>query len=217
MIRHGQYDLEKKNLTPLGRDQAVLTGLRISDMCNNVISDHYGKRKIQISRILHSDLPRAEETAKIVYNQLANPEQVTLTSDSMLAEGWPCLPDAYSQPVRASKLFADSARIEAVFRKYCHRITDYGKDQKNSETQAPDTTPDNTIDTQEEEYIVLICHQNIIRYFVCRALQLPPEAWLRFRGGNCGITQLIISDDGRVALEKFADVGHLPVGMHTFH
>jgi serine/threonine-protein phosphatase PGAM5 len=149
----------------------------------------------------------------------------------MLAEGWPCLPEPYkdSSSVRPSKLFTESARVEAVFRKYCHRDTDGKKKDKaecdiavaeSKEAEAPgvascaaDTAPQ----TNEEEYIVLICHQHIIRYFVCRALQLHPEAWLRFRGSNCGITEIIISDDGRVSLEKFADVGHLPVNHHTFH
>jgi hypothetical protein len=119
--------------------------------------------------------------------------------------------------------------VEAVFRKYCHRNTDYKKEEKksseSSEKEAPPVglaDPGSKPETKdevetEEEYIIFICHQNIIRYFVCRALQLPPEAWLRFRGSNCGITEIIISDDGRVSLEKFADVGHLPVTHHTFH
>jgi serine/threonine-protein phosphatase PGAM5 len=77
-------------------------------------------------------------------------------------------------------------------------------------------TADSSDDTSEE-YIVLVCHQNVIRYFACRALQLPPEAWLRFRGSNCGITEIIVSDDGRASLDKFADVGHLPLRLHTFH
>ena len=148
----------------------------------------------------------------------------------MLAEGWPCIPDPYRDPnsIRPGKLFEESARVEAVFRKYCHRHTDFKKDdhidKKSPEigNEAPalgmaDGPENDDIAETEEEYIVFICHQNIIRYFVCRALQLPPEAWLRFRGSNCGITEIIISDDGRVSLEKFADVGHLPVTHHTFH
>ena len=225
MVRHGQYDLKEKHLTALGREQAILTGKRISDMCNGLVSDHYGKRRIRVRYIHHSDLPRAAETAAIVASQLAVPEHVKVRSDGMLAEGWPCLPDSYrdADKVRPSHLFAESARIEAVFRKYCHRVSDHKKklvessDFDDSVKVPVEVVTAITDDEIEEEYVVLICHQNIIRYFVCRALQLPPEAWLRFRGSNCGITEIIISDDGRVALERFADVGHLPLSHLTFH
>ena len=217
MVRHGQYDLKKEGthgLTELGKVQATITGGRIADLASEAIDDHYGRRKIKIARVYHSDVTRAVETAKIISSQLGPDVKVEI--DPMLAEGWPCLPEPYSNPdsVRPSTLFTESARIEAVFRKYCHRVTDYKKKPKEGAEKVDVVEP---VGDVEEEYIVLVCHQNIIRYFVCRALQLPPEAWLRFRGSNCGITEIIISDDGRVALEKFADVGHLPVNHHTFH
>ena len=231
MIRHGQYDLqnkERKGLTDLGKAQAELTGKRLADLANSAISDYYGTRRIKISKVYHSDLLRAAETAAIIRKHL-DPD-VEIIEDGMLAEGWPCLPEPYKDPssVRPSKLFEESARVEAVFRKYCHRHTDFKKDKivskSDSEKEAPavgladaKAKVDPELSETEEEYIVFICHQNIIRYFVCRALQLPPESWLRFRGSNCGITEIIISDDGRVSLEKFADVGHLPVNHHTFH
>ena len=70
---------------------------------------------------------------------------------------------------------------------------------------------------KQHEYEVIVCHMNVIRYFVCRALQLPPEAWLRMRGDNCGLTEIIIYDDGRVSLGRFGDQGHLTIEETTFH
>lgn len=43
----------------------------------------------------------------------------------------------------------------------------------------------------------MFCQQIVNRYFACRALQLPPEAWLRFWGNSCGVMEIIVSDDGR--------------------
>eukprot|EP00966_Prymnesium_polylepis_P118079 2730309-Prymnesium_polylepis.1 len=40
---------------------------------------------------------------------------------------------------------------------------------------------------------------NVIRYFVLRALQLPPEAWLRLGGFNGSIAHLQIRPSGRWA------------------
>jgi serine/threonine-protein phosphatase PGAM5 len=221
MVRHGQFDLKEKGLTKLGEEQAALTGNRIADLARGCIADHYGRRRIKIARVYHSDVKRAVQTAQIITSKL-DPD-VSIEVDPMLAEGWPCIPEPYRDPesIQPSKIFTESARVEAVFRKYCHRVTDFktGDPIENAKTPPGEPGPVDTPADQEseEEYIVLICHQNIIRYFVCRALQLPPEAWLRFRGSNCGVTEIIISDDGRVALEKFADVGHLPVTHHTFH
>jgi hypothetical protein len=48
----------------------------------------------------------------------------------------------------------DGARIEAAFRKYIHRAD---VEQKNDSVE------------------IIVCHANVIRYFVCRALQLPAE------------------------------------------
>ena len=45
-------------------------------------------------------------------------------------------------------------RIEAAFRKYFHRAESSQK---------------------EDSYEIIVCHANVIRYFVCRALQFPPE------------------------------------------
>jgi len=52
------------------------------------------------------------------------------------------------------------------------------------------TRPDaeQTADTHE----LLVCHGNVIRYCTLRALQLPPEAWLRLSHPNCGITMWVL-------------------------
>jgi hypothetical protein len=30
---------------------------------------------------------------------------------------------------------------------------------------------------KEDSYEVVVCHANVIRYFVCKALQVPTEVW----------------------------------------
>ena len=66
------------------------------------------------------------------------------------------------------------------------------------------------------EYEVVVCHMNVIRYFTLRALQLPPEAWLRMGGFNGSITHLQVRSDGRVSLVGFGDHGHLSPEETTF-
>ena len=61
----------------------------------------------------------------------------------------------------------------------------------------------------EHEFQVMVTHSNVIRYFACRALQLPPEAWLRFNLFNTSITYLVIHSWGSVSCRMIGDCGHL--------
>ena len=67
-----------------------------------------------------------------------------------------------------------------------------------------------------DEYDVIVCHANVIRFLFLRALQLPPETWLRLCTMNCSITYLTISPSGHVAARLMGDVGHLKPDQITF-
>jgi broad specificity phosphatase PhoE len=56
----------------------------------------------------------------------------------------------------------------------------------------PPPEPKSYDDDEGDSYDVVVCHGNVIRYFVCRALQLPPEGWLKLATFNCGLTHLAI-------------------------
>ena len=232
LVRHGQYNLNsaENELTALGREQSRLTGQRLRRMAEAAMEDHYGKVEVKWTTVVHSDVKRAAETAGIIYDQLTGEPQSSLSSplicDPLLAEGWPCVPRPYAKDVRPSQVLADSTRIESAFRKYVRRAVDGKQGEKTdvkSEVQqtgsanASGDSPLETSSQENHEFILLVCHQNVIRYFLCRALQLPPEYWLRFRGDNCGLTEIIIYPDGRISLGKFADVGHLDITQQTFH
>lgn len=114
------------------------------------------------------------------------------------------------------EFYRDGARIEAAFRKYFHRASP----------------------TQDKSSIeVVVCHANVIRYFVCRSLhyvtihtvphsssqlltcrslQLPPEAWLRMSLANGSMTRVVIRPNGKVHLRELGNSGHLPPDKVTF-
>lgn len=92
------------------------------------------------------------------------------------------------------------------------------------------------------ETIVFIGHANVFRYWICRLLQLPCEAWLRLSLGHGSISTLIITNElmvnyedeekdvdnerlkyrtkseygSVVTLSHFGDVGHLPPELITY-
>ena len=92
-------------------------------------------------------------------------------------------------------------RIEAAFNKYFHRA-DYDEEMKN--------------EGHHHEVEIIVCHANVIRYFLCRALQLPPEAWLRYCPFNCSLTYFTIRPTGTVSCRMVGDCGHLPYEATTF-
>ncbi|KAK3255448.1 hypothetical protein CYMTET_35368, partial [Cymbomonas tetramitiformis] len=234
LIRHGQYDLESKEhgLTELGELQSHITGQRLADTAEGVKKDRYGEYQVKYAGLVTSTVLRAQQTGAIIASHL--PTVKRLDNDPLLAEGYPCIPqpgnrdEILKNNVRPAKLMQESLQIEAAFRKYVHRDIDHKKSERSKRKVDEAYVPTNATVSQREavtdsspeperEYLIIVCHMNVIRYFVCRALQLPPEAWLRMRGDNCGITEIIIHPAGRVSLGRFADTGHLTIDKQTFH
>jgi len=224
-IRHGQYELDSADhgLTELGREQSRLVGQRLAAEARGVQKDHYGEVRVQYAGIWVSTVERAMQTADIISECL--PGVPKMTPDPFLAEGRPTVPHPKrTSRVNVAETWEDSARIEAAFRRYFHRdvdhkrLADREKKEKVTEEFVPATKPEaSEAPKVEHTYEIIVCHMNVIRFFVMRALQLPPEAWLRLRGDNTGITEIIIQPSGSVSLSRFADVGHLPIEMVTFH
>jgi len=118
--------------------------------------------------------------------------------DIDLNEGFPILPEPagrFAEDIAKGRLELETDRMERVFHRYIHR-----------------PLPSQTEDSHE----LIICHANVIRYFVCRALQIPADAWLRFNLFHCSITHLAFTSDGRVICYGIGDVGHIPQERRSY-
>ncbi|XP_072271794.1 serine/threonine-protein phosphatase PGAM5, mitochondrial-like isoform X2 [Pyxicephalus adspersus] len=186
LVRHGQYNVDgdadsERVLTPLGRDQANLTGQRLANL------------GYKYNHITNSTMTRAKETSEIIGKHLEGVEQ---TSSDLLREGAPIRPDPPSDQWMPDVVyFNDGPRIESAFRNYIHRA-DY--------------------EQKEDTYEIIVCHDNVIRYIVCRALQLPPEAWLRMDLHHGSITELVIHHNGNVSLKTLGDAGYMPADKLSY-
>ncbi|KAG4066117.1 hypothetical protein HA402_010319 [Bradysia odoriphaga] len=182
LIRHGQYNLDGTT-----DDERYLT--EIGRTQANLTGQRLKVLDIKWDKMIRSTMTRAQETGKIISTELAM--NFPIENCSLIEEGAPIQP----QPAvghwapEPSQFFQDGARIEAGFRKYFHRAD--AKQEKDS-------------------YTLMVCHANVIRYFVCRAMQFPPEAWLRLSLNHASITWLSILPSGRVILRSMGDSGHMP-------
>ncbi|XP_048370846.1 serine/threonine-protein phosphatase PGAM5, mitochondrial isoform X1 [Sphaerodactylus townsendi] len=181
LIRHSQYNLDGQ----VDRDR-TLTHLGREQ------AELTGKRLaslgLKFDKIVHSSMTRASETTNIISKHLPGVKKV---STDLLCEGAPIEPNppiSHWKP-EAVQYYEDGARIEAAFRNYIHRAD---------------------VKQEEDSYEIFVCHANVIRYIVCRALQFPPEGWLRMSLNNGSITQLVIRPSGRVALRMLGDTGFMP-------
>ena len=62
---------------------------------------------------------------------------------------------------------------------------------------------------------LMVCHGNVIRYLVTRALGVDTKAWLEMSVGHASITRIRVEPDGRMKVLSVGDVGHLPPNFRT--
>lgn len=62
---------------------------------------------------------------------------------------------------------------------------------------------------------LMVCHGNVIRNMVVRALGVDPEAWLEMSVGNASITRIRVEADGKFKVISVGDVGHIPPNLRT--
>ncbi len=62
---------------------------------------------------------------------------------------------------------------------------------------------------------VIVCHANVIRYFICRALRIRTTTWTRFFSNHCGITRIFVKGSGSTRILSYNETVHLPVGLVT--
>jgi len=167
--------------------------------------------------IHNSPVLRARQTAEIIAAELQDGANILSEPDPLLAEGCPELPDPSPIHYKPSPaiIWQESARIEAGYRRYFHRAgAAHERDGREGavSTVATEKSPPPTLD-----YELLVCHGNVIRYFLLRALQLDTTRWLHLATYNTGITHVCIRGDGGVSVQSFGDTGHLPAELTTYH
>lgn len=62
---------------------------------------------------------------------------------------------------------------------------------------------------------LFVCHGNVTRYLVTRALGVDPQAWLEMSAGHASLTVIRVEPDGRFKVISVGDIGHIPPNMQT--
>lgn len=151
-------------------------------------------KSFPVKAIYSGTLKRAVETATIIGKFHAD-VKIQLSSD--LCECIPFIPDSAKRrwPMLAQVpleiIESDRIQADSAFKRHF------------------------TISGVTAEHAIIVCHGNMIRYFVCRTLGLPDGMWLNLEIANCALTEICI-EPGRMSLVSYNDVGHLPDDLVTY-
>jgi serine/threonine-protein phosphatase PGAM5 len=117
---------------------------------------------------------------------IAETLNVQFTSSDLLCEGFP----TPLEPDQVKSSRVDRKRFEQAY-------TDFFATPEQSSTD------------------LLICHGNIIRYFVCKAMQMPVKRWIQFGTNHAGITRIVIKGSGLSGVASFNETGHFSPELVT--
>ena len=140
-----------------------------------------------ISAIHSSSLDRAKETALSIVEKFSG---IEIRSHHLLKEGLPYVPNSIIKERRLDKqaIKLDKERMDKAYKAFFNGTKEEG-----------------------DKHVALICHGNIIRYFICKALNVPVEAWTKFEIFECSITIVKVKPNNLCIVQSFAEIGHIPI------
>jgi serine/threonine-protein phosphatase PGAM5 len=187
LVRHGQYlqqDPDPKRIKTtddmIFQSDGGLTPLGIEQ------SEQTAKRlkSIPVTAVYSSSLPRATQTAVVIGKEFPG---ITVQKSRNLWECIPCLPPEMDIKLTPAQREDFQNRVQ---------VSDKAYKQYFRCARSP------------EKHEVIVCHGNLIRYFVIRVLNVEEKIWMYLGNHNCGITHIIVSDKAKGVI-SLNDTGHL--------
>jgi serine/threonine-protein phosphatase PGAM5 len=136
-----------------------------------------------------STFTRAMESGDIIAREIGLP----VLRDSLISE---CTPPSTRPDIKwdtPGEADSAQAQLEAAWAKYAR----------------PSTTSDPL-------HQILVCHGNVIRWFVTRTLGVDTRQWAQMEAANGGITVIAIRPDGTTRLLIYDEIAHIQPRFQTW-
>jgi serine/threonine-protein phosphatase PGAM5 len=186
LIRHGEYDQSDTSDSDVGKK---LTPLGIAQA--RLLSNRLKGMPVEFASLTSSTMTRARETATVINQDFP---KLKLQQSDLIRE---CTP-----PTRRKDIMKETDSLELIECK-----ANLEKAFEEIFIPSPDSRDRNDI---------IVCHGNVIRYFVTKVLNVDPMSWLQMSITNCSLTIIRVLPDGTMKLDTFSDYGHIPENMRTY-
>ncbi|MEV0282070.1 histidine phosphatase family protein [Streptomyces sp. NPDC050610] len=186
LARHGEATPDESTLTDDGVRQSVLLGERL--------------RHSPLSAVHHGPLPRAEQTARLICDQLdgLRPQPSELAGDY-----------APHLPLR-EELPPDSA--DALLT-HLSQFPAEERERGPESAQAALARFAGPVDGDEPRHELVVTHTFLIGWLVRAALDAPNWRWMGLNHANAALTIIRYAPDRPASLLFFNDTGHLPAEL----
>jgi len=151
--------------------------------------ERLAKLPVKFDRLISSEFLRAAQTADDIGRLL----KMTPTRDALLNE---CTPTSASASIMAAEKPADVAACDSS------RVAAWDRYFVPS--------------PERDTYDVLVCHGNVIRWTLMRALGADTKYWSNQDSGNASLSIFTVRPDGSIRVAMYSDVGHLPLADQTW-
>jgi serine/threonine-protein phosphatase PGAM5 len=185
LIRHGEYNIDDERDPDIGKE---LVPLGIAQ--TKLLSARLKSMDVEFTSLISSTMTRARQTAMVINRDFPG---LNLKQSKLIRE---CTPPTWREDIMADETESDLnecvENLETAFKKYFIPSSD-----------------------ENETHDIIVCHGNVIRYFVTKVLNVDTKAWLQMSIGNCSLTIIKVKSDGKMKLATFSDLGHIPSNMQT--
>ncbi|MER7793956.1 histidine phosphatase family protein [Streptomyces sp. NPDC097640] len=181
LARHGEASPDESELTDNGRRQAVLLGQRL--------------RSSPLSAIHHGPLPRAEQTAQLIHDQL---DGVPLQQSELAGDYIPYLPKRQELPPDSADAMLD-------------RLSQFPAEEHAPRlAQAALTQFTGPVKADQPCHELVVTHNFLIGWLVRAALDAPNWRWMGLNHANAALTVIRYAPDRPTSVLFYNDMGHLP-------
>ncbi|GGY01695.1 histidine phosphatase family protein [Streptomyces djakartensis] len=186
LARHGEASPDESELTDTGRRQAALLGQRL--------------RGVPLAAIHHGPLARAEQTARLVGEQL---DGVPCRRSEAAGDYLPYLPAREELPHEAADAWME----------FLHRFTAEEREQGPRLAAAALAEFTGTVVGDEPRHELVVTHNFLAGWLIRAALDAPKWRWLGINHANAALTVIRYTPDRPPAVLLFNDTGHLPAEL----
>ncbi|WP_030768329.1 histidine phosphatase family protein [Streptomyces sp. NRRL F-2664] len=186
LARHGEASADESELTDAGRRQAALLGARL--------------RGVPLTAIHHGPLPRAEQTARLVAEQL---DGVPLHRSEGAGDYPPYVPSREELPAEAADAWTG----------FLGGFTAEERAQGPGLAAAALAAFTGPVVGDEPRHELLVTHNFLVGWLVRAALAAPKWRWLGINHANAALTVIRYSPERPPAVLVLNDTRHLPAEL----